>query len=236
MEIGVNNISKRYGDQHIYKNFSLPIEEGCITTILGPSGVGKSTLLRMIAGLESPDSGTILLPQGRKSMLFQDPILLPWYSVERNIALPLENILPTNQIAARVNHILEAVELTECRKSAPSELSGGMRQRVSMARAFASPGELLLLDEPFQSLDIRLRVRMGELFLRLWKELPRTTLMVTHDIQEALSLSHRVIVLRGASAKKVLDIDVPGAVGERELSAPMYSNLFRRIYTTLLEE
>ncbi len=258
--VAIKRISKSYGAKEVYQDFSFHLVPNTITTFLGASGVGKSTLLRMVAGLEPWDSGEIIKPKGRTSMLFQEPILLPWYHVEKNIALPLERIMPPAELAERVSHILEAVELESVRHAKPHQLSGGMKQRVSMARAFAYPSELLLLDEPFQSLDVRLRATLGELFLRLWKEQPQTTLMVTHDIQEALQLSHRVVVLSGAGggvassdaidtmdapasggatghgvAQVVLDLAVPGKVGTRLLHKPPYTEMFQHIYATLLK-
>ncbi len=235
MSIHINNITKNYDAKVVYQNFSLAIEDGKITTILGPSGAGKTTLLRMIAELEIPDGGELFLPDCRRSMLFQDPALLPWYSVERNIALPLESLYTKREVISKVDHILQAVELEKERHSFPVELSGGMKQRVAMARAFAYPSEILLLDEPFQSLDLRLQHHLAELFVSLWEESPRTTIMVTHDVREALSLSHRIVVFSESPVQKVLDIQLPGDPGTRDVSQEPFDSISKKIYHAILE-
>ncbi len=233
--VTLKSITKTYGEKVVYKNFSLCLQNNTITTILGGSGVGKSTLLRMIAGLESCTSGTIEVLSGRRGMLFQEPTLLPWFTVEKNIRIPLERSMTKLEIDSHVSRIITAVELEDAQELYPHELSGGMKQRVSMARAFAYPSELLLLDEPFQALDLRLRATLGELFLRLWKDAPRTTLMVTHDIQEALLLSHRIIVLGGEPGTILFDKELSSMVGHRDLGTSEYGSLFQQIYQVLVE-
>ncbi len=235
MSIDINNITKVYEGKVVYHNFSMTIEEGSITTILGPSGAGKTTLLRMIAGVETPDGGGVSTPKCRRSMLFQDPTLLPWYNVEKNISLPLESLYTKDEVDSKVNHILQAVELMNERFSLPRELSGGMKQRVAMARAFAYPSEILLLDEPFQSLDLRLQHHLAELFLLLWKESPRTTVMVTHDVRDALHLSHRIVVFSESPVQKVLDIHLPGEPGTRNVSQSPFTEISQKIYDAILE-
>ena len=189
---------------------------GEITAIIGPSGCGKSTLLRAIAGLIPATSGKVnfqgQLPgaqsclaqgafpakRGDLAFVFQDPALIPWRTARENVQLPLElaRILPASEWDVEVTRLLRKVELdADDAAKQPTQLSGGMRMRVSLARALVTDPAVLLLDEPFAALDEMLRMRLGELVVSLWQERQRTILFVTHNIAEAITLSHRLIVL-----------------------------------------
>ena len=190
--IGLHNISKRYGSASVYENFSLSLEEGKITCLLGASGCGKTTLLNMLAGL-TPYEGKIENVPDRVSYIFQEERLLPNLTGRQNVAL----VLGKHADDRKISEILAKVELTGKENAYPSELSGGQRQRVSVARAFAYPSGLILMDEPFSSLDTALKIRLVDVFVRLWKEERRTAVFVTHDAEEAYMLAHRAVILRG---------------------------------------
>ena len=205
--IELRNIGKRYGDLVVYDSFDCDIREGEITCILGESGCGKTTLLNMIAGL-CPFEGSIE-PRSECSYIFQQPRLVPNLTAQGNLHLVCRD-------RAKVAEMLERVGLADKAGAYPVELSGGQAQRVSVARAFLHPAPLILMDEPFSSLDTALKIRLIGLFCELWRTERRTAVFVTHDAEEACMLSHRALVLRGG--KIVCDLraegDPPRAYGE----------------------
>lgn len=206
-----DRVGKKYGETTVYDGFSLEIEAGKITCLLGPSGCGKTTLLNMLAGLV-PYQGKIENIPNRISYIFQEERLLPNLTVRQNIRF----VLGKGASDAAIDSVLEKVELLDKADAYPSELSGGQAQRVSIARAFAYPSELILMDEPFSSLDTALKIRLIDVFCRLWREERRTAVFVTHDVEEACMLAHRAIVLREGAI--VADLrspqDVPRPYGE----------------------
>lgn len=221
--ISLKHVTKSYqnpgGDLSVFGDLSLNVKDREILGILGPSGCGKTTLLHLLSGMESPSSGEIHgIPQssvtGRLSIsyLFQEPRLLPWMSVEQNIDLVLRNHYPDRQERAeRIRRFIDLVGLSGFSEFRPAELSGGMRQRAAVARAFAYPSQLILMDEPFQSLDADLKYQLIASYRDIWLTEPRTTVLVTHDIQEALLLADRIIVFsqRPARIEESFDVDIP---------------------------
>lgn len=202
----------------VLAGIDLAVARGAFISVLGPSGCGKSTLLAIVAGLTEPDAGSVTIGgespgQARQArhvgLVPQQPALLPWKTVRRNVAL-------LTDVAGRaephlVDELLAQVGLSDAAEVHPTQLSGGMQQRVSLARAFALQAPLLLMDEPFSALDEMLRAEMRFLLMRLWRDHEATVLFVTHDIDEAVVLSDRVVVLAGQPGRMVADhaVDLP---------------------------
>ena len=199
------------------EDVSLELTRESFVCLIGPSGCGKSTLLRILSGLLRPRAGRVQLedqpitrPQRRLGLVFQQANLMPWRTVRGNLALPLQLAgMPARQVRTRTDAMLELIGLQSFAGTYPSALSGGMAQRVAIGRALIHDPEVLLLDEPFGSLDALTRERMSEELLRLWNERRKTVLMVTHSIPEAVLLADRVIVFSPRPGRLVGDVAVP---------------------------
>jgi len=227
------NISKKFDDRFIYSNFSLDISENEITCLLGPSGIGKSTLLKLLSGLSLPDSGSISgLNQKSCSYIFQEPRLLPWLTVYDNLDFVLKHHYSNSQERhAIIQHYLDLTNLSDDSARMPNELSGGMKQRVSIARAFACPFDLLLMDEPFNSLDVNLKQSIISSFINLWSHSRKTVVFVTHDVDEAFALSHTIHIVRQNPAHIVYSTKIPYTLIER----PHHQNAINDIRKTILD-
>lgn len=189
-----HNISWQYEQKQIFSSFSYCPHEGKITSIIGKSGTGKTTLLKLAAQLLKPIEGTVQVPKGNLSYVFQEPRLLPWYTIDQNLLWLLPKC--PEQIE-RVHAMLANVGLEDCCHLYPMQLSGGMQQRVSLARAFLFDAELLLLDEPFKGLDADTKEEMYQILKDYWRRKRATILLVTHDLAEAKLLGHRIVHLQG---------------------------------------
>lgn len=198
MSIKLINIEKNFGNKKIYDKFSLTFEEGKINCILGKSGCGKSTLLNIIANLEEINSGEIIGVPEKIAYVFQEDRLIEWNSIYTNMELPLLKFYTKDEREEKIKNILREVELEYYINSYPKELSGGMRQRVNIARALLYNGELLLMDEPFKSLDKSSKENIIKIFKKNHLEKNNTVIMVTHDINEALSLGDNIFILGGS--------------------------------------
>lgn len=198
----VERIVINFGELEIFQDLSLEFPKNTITAILGPSGCGKTTLLKILAGLIKPDYGKVASTDG-VGFLFQEPRLLPWLTIRENLAFVLEDKLPVAEIDAQIDYYLKAVGLGDYRDYFPGQLSGGMKQRAAMARALSFPAELLLMDEPFKSLDLKTRYQLVSDFLDLWRQRSNTVVVVTHDVKEAVWLGDRIVVLSAKPARLI---------------------------------
>ena len=210
----LDNISKKFADNDIIKDLQLQVNDGEFVSILGPSGSGKSTLFSLIGGILSPDNGTILLEgeningkTGAISYMPQSPSLLPWKTVLQNVLLGQE--LKGTKDEAKAVQMIEKAGLAEYVHAYPRQLSGGMKQRVSFIRALLSPQPLICLDEPFSALDELTRLDMQKWLLSIWENHRRTVLFVTHNIEEALFLSDRIVILSNKPASILADFKIP---------------------------
>lgn len=232
--IKFEHVYKTLGQTRVLLDFSLSAEFGKILCLIGPSGCGKTTILQLLAGLEQPDSGRVKGTEGlRVSYVFQEPRLLPWKTVAGNIAFVLRDLVPAAEQKDLIKEYLVMMGLYDYRDSFPNSLSGGMKQRLALCRAFAYPHDLLLLDEPFKSLDVPLRLEMVRQMVQMWQKVPRTVVFVTHDIMDALLLGHRVIVLsaRPASSLEVMEIDIP--LEQRSIKVEPLTSHYARIMEVL---
>lgn len=254
----IENLGFHYGDLCVFDALSLEVETGRVTAILGPSGCGKTTLLKILAGLlepvgSDPHGDLPVLRALRSSFLFQEPRLIPWLTALENLVFPLPDPRPapgpeprpaTNAASVHstaaagrrelARHYLNLVGLLDFHGYRPHQLSGGMKQRVAMARAFAYPSEVLYMDEPMQGIDIGLKRALVGAFVQLWRSDPRTTVLVTHDIAEALLLGDRIFVLSSKPAEVRLDVRNTGELGERSMADRALLDVERRIYSALL--
>lgn len=194
-EIRLINLCKSYEGNIVLDNINIDIQENKITVISGPSGCGKTTLLNIISGIEKADSGQVILKDTSISYIFQEDRLIPYLTVYENIAFVLKSVINKNEINKVINKYLALVKLTEFKDKLPSKLSGGMKRRVAIARAFAYKSNILLMDEPFKGLDDKLKTEIIQEFLELYKKDKRTVILVTHDKEEARLLGDIVYSL-----------------------------------------
>ncbi len=214
----------------VLDNVNLEVKEGEFVCLLGPSGCGKSTLLNIIAGFLSPTTGEVRIenekvngPDPRRIFVFQERGVFPWLTVEGNVGFGLYK-LPKEEQERRIAHYIKMVGLVGFEKSYPQELSGGMKQRLEVARALAVDPDMMFLDEPFGALDSITRLIMRSELLRIWEAEKKTIIFVTHDIEESIQLADRVVVMsaRPAKIQSIVEIDIPHP---RDLSSPRYLEL-----------
>ena len=220
----------------------LRIGVGEFVAIVGPSGCGKSTLLRLVAGLDSPTSGEIVFGPGaggRVGFVFQEPVLLPWLTAQENVRFPLDTAGVARDAAdRRAQEMLDLVGLSGFAAALPRTLSGGMKQRVSIARALSYDPALLLMDEPFGALDLLTRDRLNDELLRIWQATGKTILLVTHSVEEAAYLSDRVAVMtpRPGAIRRVYETGLPRPRGEATKLDPGFHRLMADLRRDLREE
>jgi ABC-type nitrate/sulfonate/bicarbonate transport system ATPase subunit len=238
-KVVIENVSVTFeaerGTIHAVQDVSLTIREGEFVCLLGPSGCGKSTLLNVVGGFLPPTHGVVKIdgdpvekPDPRRVFVFQERGVLPWLTVEGNIGFGLFRLSPAER-EKRVKYYVELVGLKGFEASFPQELSGGMKQRVEVARALAVNPDVLYLDEPFGALDSITRVQMRTELLRIWSHEKKTVIFVTHDIEESIQLADRVVVMsaRPGKVQRIVDIDVPRP---RDISSEAYIKLRDEIF------
>ncbi|MDB5648932.1 MAG: tauB [Hyphomicrobiales bacterium] len=224
---------------------NLDVPEGCFFMIVGPSGCGKTTLLRILAGLEERSGGSLEITAPTKgrpsnSMVFQGDSLFPWMTVFENAAYGLRmRRRPAGEIRDVVGHYLQRTGLSRFHDSYPHQLSGGMRQRVSIARAFANDPDILLMDEPFSALDEQNKILLQEELLRIWEETRKTVMFITHSVDEAVTLGDRIMIMTAHPGRSKLIVDVPFERPRRVLelrAQPAYGELVYSIWGHLRDE
>jgi NitT/TauT family transport system ATP-binding protein len=222
--VRIAGVSKTYGTGRdrllAVDRVSVDVHRGEFVCLVGASGCGKSTMLSMIAGLDRPDAGVIEVNEGRPALMFQEPALLPWLTVQDNVELPLklQKVAKTDR-RERVEELLRLVHLEQFGRKRPHELSGGMRQRVALARALAQTSRLLLMDEPFAALDAITRDVLHEDLTRIHRQTGITIIFVTHNVRESVRLGDRVVMLSSRPGRVVAEWDV-NIEGPRRIESP----------------
>jgi NitT/TauT family transport system ATP-binding protein len=248
-KISLKNVSKRFDTRNgvftAVEDLSLDIPDGSFFVIVGPSGCGKTTLIRMLGGLEAPSSGSISIRGGRagkpeNSMIFQGDSIFPWMTVYDNASYGLRmRGVSKAEVRETVNHYLDKTGLLRFADRYPHQLSGGMKQRVSIARAFANDPEVLLMDEPFSALDEQNKTLLQEEVLRIWEEDKKTVVFITHSVDEAVTLSDRIMVMSAHPGRIKALIDVPFERPRNVLelrAKPAYGEMVYSIWSHLREE
>ena len=246
----LKNVSKSYGDSPVLKDINLSIEKGEFVAIVVYCGAGKTTLISMTAGLTKPDAGTLTLndleikePGPDRGIVFQNYSLLPWLSVFENILLAVDQVNPNWTTAKKQEHVeryIALVNLTPARDKKPGELSGGMKQRVSVARALAMDPQILLLDEPLSALDALTRATLQDEISRIWQQNQKTVVMITNDVDEGILLADRIIPLSAgpnATLGQSIAVDIPRPRDRTAINHdPRYREVRRAVIDFLLGE
>jgi NitT/TauT family transport system ATP-binding protein len=238
VKVRIDHVSMRFGGVHVLEDIDLGVAAGEFVCILGPSGCGKSTLLNIVAGFLKPASGSVTIdgeavdgPDRRRIFVFQERGVFPWLTVEGNIGFGLTRQSESER-SERIKHYVQLVGLKGFEHAYPRELSGGMKQRLEVARALAVNPDVLYLDEPFGALDSITRLQMRRELLRIWQAERKTILFVTHDIEESVQLADRVVVLsaRPGRVRRIVNVDIPHP---RDLSDPRYLALRDEIFAEI---
>ncbi|MWG34524.1 ABC transporter ATP-binding protein [Halomarina oriensis] len=251
--LDITDISKTYGlgDDRVstivaLDDIDLTVDRGEFVSIIGPTGCGKSTLFEVIGGLVDPTAGEVTIegspvtgPDERIGMVFQDHSTFPWLSVVENVEFGLRRSgVEKGEARDRAMEMIELVGLSGFEHADPTELSGGMNQRVAIARTLVMEPDIVLMDEPFGALDEQTRLILGEELLRIWRETNATILFVTHNINEAVQLSDRIAVMsaRPGTFKTIVDNDIPRPRDDDTMSTDAFNDLVQRLWTVLKDE
>ncbi|MFT7462544.1 MAG: NitT/TauT family transport system ATP-binding protein [Pseudohongiellaceae bacterium] len=242
-KVVIDQVSKEFetkaGPLQVLENIDLTVADGEFVCLLGPSGCGKSTLLNAIAGFVQPTSGSVridgepvLEPNPQRVFVFQEYGIFPWASVWDNVALGLHHSDNRADTAKKVQETIDLVGLTGFERSYPMELSGGMKQRVEVARALAVSPDVIYMDEPFGALDSLTRLTMRSEIIRIWQQQKPTILFVTHDVDESIQLAERIVVMsaRPGRIAGIIEVDLPHP---RDLGSPEYGRIKNRLYELL---
>ncbi|MEU6726929.1 ABC transporter ATP-binding protein [Nonomuraea wenchangensis] len=249
-KISFRNVSKSFplkgGDFLALDRVDLDIADREFVTVVGPSGCGKSTLMSMAAGLTEPGTGDILLdgapvagPGPDRGVIFQQYALFPWLSVRKNVEFGLKLMnLPQDERVKRAEHAIELVGLSDFADALPKTLSGGMKQRCAIARAYAVDPQVLLMDEPFGALDALTRVQLQDQLLDTWSRERRTVMFITHDVDEAVYLANRVVVMaaRPGRIHRIIDVDLPYPRTEELRLSPEFSRIRNEVWHSVYHQ
>lgn len=226
--LNAEKLEKKFDDLSVIDGWNLKVEKGERVVLFGPSGCGKTTFLKIVAGLEEKSSGSFDIDYERIGFVFQEPRLIPWRNVKRNLSVVLED-------DEKIVQILKKTRLEGFEFYLPSQLSGGMKQRVNLARALLVDPDLLVLDEPFGSLDLPIKLGIMQDINSLWEAEKFTVLMVTHDVKEALYLGNRVLLLSKRPSRVLKEFRVNLSRKERNLSSPVFATLEAQLIREILE-
>jgi len=230
MGLQIKHLNKKFKGVTLFRDFEITFPEEKITCILGPSGCGKTTLLNIMGGTVVPDSGELVgFREKLFSYIFQDPRLLPWKTVRGNIEFVMNRTMPASERREKAAQLIRLVELENFAEYYPAKLSGGMRQRVSIARAFASPSDIILMDEPLNGLDVALKKNMIRWFTQIWESDRRTVIFVTHDIDEALLLGDEIVVFSHPPVRILAHERFHEPVEKRRDDMPQYKKLKEKL-------
>jgi len=230
-KLQLDHVSHRYGETAVLENVSLKVSPGEFVVLVGPSGCGKSTLLNLLSGYIKPVSGKVFM-EGSIRTVYQQDGLFPWLTVTENINMGLRHIASRQEQEKELNDLIELIHLEGFEKHYPHQLSGGMRQRVELARVLGGDADTLLMDEPFSALDYQTRLRMRRELIHLLEKRPRTVVFVTHDIEEAAQLADRVLVLSNRPATICKELHI-GAPRPRDLTDDAVVQAMKTILTEL---
>jgi len=250
VKVKIDNVVKKYtsrqGEVVALGGVSLDILENEFVCVVGPSGCGKSTLLNIIAGLNGATDGNVYVddkkvegPGPERGVVFQQYALFPWLTVEKNVQFGLKlKGLSRKEAAAEASKYIEMVDLTSFAKSYPKELSGGMKQRVAIARAYAANPQVLLMDEPFGALDAQTRAQLQSDLLQTWEKEKKTCFFITHDVDEAVFLAQRVVIMsaRPGRIKEIVDINIPHPRDQETKMSPEFLELKNHIWSQVYQE
>jgi NitT/TauT family transport system ATP-binding protein len=245
-KISLRGVGKRFDDFDALGAVDLDIADNEFVTLVGPSGCGKSTLLNILAGLEEPTVGDAVVdgrhvagPGPDRGVIFQQYALFPWLTVRQNVEFGLRTArVPKAERRRRVDHYLELVGLAAFADALPKTLSGGMKQRCAIARAYAADPAILLMDEPFGAVDALTRVKLQEQLLETWSAERRTVLFITHDVDEAVFLANRVVVMaaRPGRIQEIVDVDLPYPRTEEVRLSPEFTVLRNRVWSEVYHQ
>ena len=234
--IEFKNINKKFDNLKVLENTNFTVNKGEIVCLLGPSGSGKSTLFKLAAGLMETDSGQIKIDKSlRKGYIFQNPRLLPWKTVEENLIFVQENYLPDEKAKKIRDKLLRLNGLADSKNNYPAQLSGGMKQRVEIIRGLSILPDLLLMDEPFKSIDTQLKVNLRKMLLRFYEKMDLSVLLITHDPEEAVLLADKIFILSGKPAKIKKEFVINKPQEKRKLSDDNLYNIIQEIISIFME-
>ena len=245
-EFQVTGLTHAYGGVPVLEDCSLEVPRGKLTVLVGPSGCGKTTLINILAGYEAPAGGRVLLdgqpvggPGPDRLVVFQETALFPWMTVAQNVAFGCRvRGMPAGEMRERVQAVLVKVGLSDFQAKYPSQLSGGMQRRAELARAMVNDPKVLMLDEPFRGLDAMTRSIMQEFYVGLFEEVGRTNLFITHDLEEAVFLADRLLIMtyRPGRIKEVIEVDLPRPRTFQVMATQRYNDIRQHALELLFEE